>query len=153
MADCNYVALGKNLVTVINDHTWSQVIRAERHYHPEYEKRDLSVLKVVVVPIKLTPTRSVRGGIREDCTYAIGQWKAVKPRLSEMDYDCDVLINLLDEFLQYLAENPVHDANTRDRLPLLEMEGSGIVAPAPEFLHAYHVYTGALILTYPVIVV
>ena len=123
--------------------TFSLAFIAERRVLPEFELKDLTELKVTVVPKRLEITGATRAASQYEITIDIGVQKKLTPGSGDVDTKVTALLTLVDQIADYLR-----------RRPLIDLPGVTWVSIAndpvyaPEHLFEKRVFTSILTATY-----
>ena len=95
------------IVAELNDHSFSVSFVSTREYAPEFELKELAELKVTVVPRGLERNIAGRGSRQNDYQVDI----AIQKRVANND-DCDNLMGLVQEIVEYLDDKTLSDYPT-----------------------------------------
>jgi len=129
------------VVSELNAGEFSWAFTAVKAYRPEYELKDLTTLRVTVVPREASPGRLSRSVRWSDYRIDIGVQKKVSS-----DAEADALMDLVEEIDSYLHGRTL--AGCPDAI-WVGSEISG--APAEEHLRDWGVFTALVSVTYRVL--
>lgn len=100
------VDIAEAVVTELNGESFSIPFTAQRSYLPVYDLREMSELKVTVIPRSVTSTLASREASDELYAVMIGMQKKLEPE--ELD-DVDALVTLMEELGVFLTRRTLSE--------------------------------------------
>lgn len=136
--------IAEAVATEINAGTFTPAVTAVRSFRPQFDLKDLSDLKVTVVPKAIEASPADRSRLQRDCRIDV----AVQKRVSATDAsaEMDDLLQLADDIVAHMARRPLADQPAARWLAVSQKP-----IYAVDHLEQYSVFTAVIELTYRIV--